>query len=298
MPWLPPGKDVIHDAGALRVREELRPEADQAARGDAELEPHASASVIHHFCRHAASSPRLRDDHTLELLGHVDHEVFDRFHLHAVDFLRDDFRARDLQLVPFAPHHLDQNRQLQLASPDHLHLFRRIRVLHAQRDIAEELLRQPLAQVARGDVLAVAPRHWRGVHAEDHRDGRLVHGDRRNRDRLFDRCDRFADRDVLDPRQADDVAGHRALDLDPFQPVERKELRDLGLLGSAAQFQHRDRVIQIHRAVEDAPNRDAPQVVARIEVRDEDLQRRLRVAARRRHMVDDRLEERLQVLAA
>ena len=39
--------------------------------------------------------------------------------------------------------------------------------------------------------------------------------------------DRLADRDVLDAREADDVAGGRLLDVDALQPVEGVQLRDL-----------------------------------------------------------------------
>ena len=57
------------------------------------------------------------------LFGHVDHEILDRLDDLAVLLLRDDVGAGDLQLVAFAPHHLYQNRQLQLAAADDLHLL-------------------------------------------------------------------------------------------------------------------------------------------------------------------------------
>ena len=65
----------------------------------------------------------------------------------------------------------------------------------------------------------------------------------------------------------------------------------------ASSLQHRDRVADLDAAVEDAADRDAAEVVARIEVGDEQLQRRVGIAARRRHVLDDRVEQRAQVLA-
>ena len=59
VPPLPAGKQVIHDAGALRVGQELRTESDQAPRRDAELEAHAPAAVIHHVGHDAAPGARL-----------------------------------------------------------------------------------------------------------------------------------------------------------------------------------------------------------------------------------------------
>ena len=64
----------------------------------------------------AAPRAELRDDDALELLGDVDDELLDRLHRAAVDLPRDDLGPRHLQLVALAPHHLDQDRQLQLAA--------------------------------------------------------------------------------------------------------------------------------------------------------------------------------------
>ena len=72
---------------------------------------------------HAAAGPRLGDDDALKVLGHVDDQILHRLAAHAVDLLRDDVGPRHLELVSLAPHHLDENGQLQLAAADHLHLL-------------------------------------------------------------------------------------------------------------------------------------------------------------------------------
>ena len=43
------------------------------SRGNPELEPHPPAAVIDHATEHAPPGARLRNDHTLELVRHVDH---------------------------------------------------------------------------------------------------------------------------------------------------------------------------------------------------------------------------------
>ena len=120
------------------------------------------------------------------------------------------------------------------------------------------------------------PGHRRGVHAEDHRHGRLVDGDRRDRELVLHVGDRLANRDVLDAREADDVACGGLLDVHALQPVEGVELRHLRVLNVRVQLAHRHRVADLHAAVEDAADGDAAEVVARVEVRDEQLQRRVR----------------------
>ena len=57
----------------------------------------------------------------------------------AVDLLGDDVGARDLELEALAAHHLDQDRELQLAAADDLHLLGRVGRLDADRDVAEQL---------------------------------------------------------------------------------------------------------------------------------------------------------------
>ena len=114
---------------------------------------------------------------------------------------------------------------------------------------------------------------------------------------MFDIGNRFADGDVLDAGEADDVAGGRLGDLDPLQPLEREELRDLCFLHLSIELAHGDRVADLDAAVEHASDRDPPEVVARIEICDKHLERRVDITARRRDVVHDRVEQRTQILS-
>ena len=217
----------------------------------------------------------------LVLLGHVHHEILDRFQRLAAGGPRDDLRPRRLQLVPFPPHHLDQDRELQLAAPHHLLLVRRLGLFDANRHVADQLAREPFAQVARGDVLALPPGHRRGVDAEDYRHGRFVHVDRRDWPRAFGVGDRLSDGDALDAGQADDVARRRPIDLDAPQPVEGEQLGDARLLLRAIELADGDLVAERDLAVEDAADGEAPEVVARVQVGYQGLERRAGIAAGR-----------------
>ena len=114
---------------------------------------------------------------------------------------------------------------------------------------------------------------------------------------MLDVGDGLTDRDVIDPRQADDVARRGFLDLDPLQTVEGVELGDAHFLDPCIQLAHRHRVADAHAAVEDAADGDSSDIVARIEVGDQQLQRRVRITTRRRHVLDNRVEQRSQVCA-
>ena len=79
------------------------------------------------------------------------------------------------------------------------------------------------------------------------------------------------------PGEADDVAGGGLLDLDPLQAVEGEQLGDLRVAGTCRRACRRSTGSPIlTRAVEDAADGDAPEVVARVEVGDQHLQRPVR----------------------
>ena len=141
------------------------------------------------------------------------------------------------------------------------------------------------------------PGHRRGVDAEDHRHRGLVDGRGRNRHAVLGIGDRLADGDVVDAGDADDVARAGALDVDALEAFKREQLGDLGVLVHALELEHSDRIADADLPVEDAADGNATQIVARRQVGDQQLQRRRDVPARRRHMRDDGVKQRPQILA-
>src|SRR6185503_5780205 len=193
------------------------------------------------------------------------------------------------------PHHLDQDRELQLATADDLHLFRRVRRLDANGDVADELLVEPILDLARRHELSVPAGERRRVDAEAHGDGRLVDGNRGDGLRALGGGDRLADHDALDAREADDRPGRSRRRINSLQPLERVELGHDGALHGPVKFADANRVADLDAAVEDAADGQAAQVVARVEIGDERLQRRVGRPARRRDVVDHRIEQWTQV---
>ena len=104
-------KQRVHDNRAARVGQQRAAQTDQAAAGHAEFDAHASIAMIVHIGDFAFA----RAD---KFFGNIDGEVFDRFHQFASFsvVLGDNLRLADHQLVAFAPHHLNQNRELQFAA--------------------------------------------------------------------------------------------------------------------------------------------------------------------------------------
>src|SRR5690606_29510191 len=227
---------VREQALALRQGEEVRPEAEQAPRGDAELEPGAGLARVHDDERALALGERL-DDRAHRGDGHVGDDALVRLEPLPALLAHDHLGPADAELVALAPHALDEDREVQLAAPRDAVALAAQR-LDAQRDVREELALQAVGEVAARNVRALAPGERARVGAERDGDGRLV--DLRRRQRL-DRVgggDGVADVDGLEAGYHDDVARLGALRLDALEAEVRVDLRDAGprrLLAAAGQ---------------------------------------------------------------
>ena len=228
---------MVHDAGALGLGQELRAEADQAARRDAELDAHAAAAVIHHVGHDAAAHAAARDHDALVILGDVDHEILNRLHAHAVDLLDDDLGPRHLQLEPFAAHHLDQNRELQFTAAETLNCSG-VSVGSTRSDTL------PSSSLSRRSFRWRDVTYWPSLPAS----GEVL------MPKIIDTVgsstsmcgigiaivgigDGLADGDVFDAGEADDVAGGGFFDLDALQALEGEQLGDPRLLRLAIELQ-------------------------------------------------------------
>ncbi len=73
----------------------------------------------------------------------------------AVDLAREDLRLADGELEALAPHQLDEDRELQLAAALDLPDLGPLGVADAQGDVADQLLVEPVAHLAGGQLAAV-----------------------------------------------------------------------------------------------------------------------------------------------
>ena len=120
--------------------------------------------------------------------------------------------------------------------------------------------------------------------------------ERRQRRGGLGRGDGLADRDPLEAGQGHDLAAVGRRGFDALQAVEGVELRHLGRLEASVPLGDGDGLAHRDAAGEDPADAEAAEVVAVVEVRDEELQNGLGAPARRRDVLQDRLEERAQIL--
>ena len=146
---------MVRDPGAARLGQELRPEADQAARRDQVVHPHPAGAVVDHLLHAALAQRQHLCDHADVLLGDVDAEPLDRLVQLAVDLTRDDLRLADGQLEALAAHQLDQHRERELAAALDLPDLGSLGLEHPQRDVADELPVEPRLDLRGGQLVAV-----------------------------------------------------------------------------------------------------------------------------------------------
>ena len=289
-------KHVVHDAVAVRIRQELRAVAHDAARRDLELEMRRAAVARAHVDELRLARAELLHNRADVAVRHLDHQKLDRLVFLAVDLLVDDVRAGNLEFVILAAHLLDEDREVQLAAAGNLEGVGRVRLLDAHRDVRLDLLEQAVADVARGDVLALAARKRGVVDHEQHRDGRLVDLDERQRLHMRGVAGRLADVEVRHAGDRDDVAERSAFRVDALEALELVELRDARVARFVARAAaDRDGLADLHGAALDAADADAAHVVVVVDVREQHLRRAVEVALGRRNLADDRLEQRLHI---
>ena len=172
-------EDVADQAGAARHGHEVALEADQAARRNAVLEPHAAERVDHHVGEFGAARAERFHHRALAVGVDVDGQRLEGLERAAVDDLLQHLRLADGELEAFAAHVLDQDRQVQFAAPRDAEHVGLVGFLDAQRDVALQFAHQPFADLAAGDEFALAPGERRGVDLEIHHQRRFVDLDRR-----------------------------------------------------------------------------------------------------------------------
>ena len=162
----------------------------------------------------------------------------------------------------------------------------------AQRDVADELLVEPLLDQACGQLVALGAGERRGVDPDRDREARLVDRGHGERARVDGVGDRLADRHLGQAGECDDLAGAGFLGGHAVERLGDEELRHSGVLDLAVRAAPGDLLPFSERAVADPEQCEATDVRRGVEVRDERLQRVVRVVRRRRDRLEDRLEQR------
>src|ERR1035437_3917413 len=114
------GEERVHYGGAAGIGEDRAAQADQAAGGHMKFQAHTAGAVVDHLDHLALAGAELLDHHAQETLRAIDDQGFHRLAELVVDGARQDLGLADGQFVAFAPHHLDEDGELQFAAAHHL----------------------------------------------------------------------------------------------------------------------------------------------------------------------------------
>ena len=171
-----------------------------------------------------------------------------------------------------------------------------VRRCDTERDVALQLFFEALAQVARGDVLALLADEGTVVRDELHRDGGLVDGDALEDARELDRRDGLADVELAHARDGDDVTGRTLGDLEALEPLRREDLLRAELLHLAVAVREQHAVADLDVTIDDAADGDEAEEVVVVERGDLHAERRVEVGLGPRGLLEDHVEERREAL--
>ncbi|CCV04643.1 hypothetical protein MESS2_1340046 [Mesorhizobium metallidurans STM 2683] len=287
----------VHHGGAARIGQQFRLVADQAARRRVEDDALAVAAGRAQLDHLGLALRHFLDDDAGMLLVDVDDDFLDRLQQFAiVALLHDDARPRHGDLEALAAHRLDQHGQLQFAAAGDEEGILVGRFLDLQRDIALGFAQQAVADDAAGHLVAFGAGQRAVVDQERHGHRRRI--DRLRMQRLAHGrvAERVCDRAFRQAGDGDDIARLRFVDRLALEPAEGEDLRDTaGFDLGAVMVQHLDRLVGFQRAALDAAGDDAAE--EGIGFQDgADHAERAGMHGRRRHMLDDEVEQRRQAL--
>ena len=234
VPGLPPVEDVVEDAGAAGLGQELGAEADETAGGDAIVEAHPPGTVVDHL-EHGPLAQGEQLGHDAEILvGHVDADALHRLVHLAVDLSRHDLRLADRELEALASHRLDQHGELQLAAAEDLPHVGPLGRPDADGDVPDQLGVEPRLEQAGRHLVAVQTGQRRGVDADGHGQTGLVDGDGGERHGAVGVGQRLADGHLGQAGHGDDLARAGLVGRDLVERFGHVQLGDLGPLHRAS----------------------------------------------------------------
>ena len=123
--------------------------------------------VVDHLLQAPLAQRQELGEHPDVLLRQVDGQALDRLVHDAVDLAAQHLRLADGQLEALAAHHLDEDRELQLAAALHLPGVRAARLSSTRIEtLPTSSASRRRAKLAGGELVAVAAGQRRGVDAD------------------------------------------------------------------------------------------------------------------------------------
>ncbi len=164
-----------------------------------------------------------------------------------------------------------------------------------QRHVGLEFFLQPVGDLPRGTELAFLTSERRGVRPDEDLQRRGFDLHYRQRFGLVGARDGLADLYAVDAGQLDDLSRSGVRSFGPAEPFGHEDFLDFGGRGFAVRSEARDRVAFLDSAALDAPDRIFTLERVPGQGGDEHLEGCRGISRRRRHVLDDRFEDRGQV---
>ena len=252
-------EDLVDDALAVGIGQELVAVAEQAAAGHTELQTHTVGAQRLHLLQDGLALAQTGHDSTLILGGDVDDDVLHRLVGLAVDDLGQNVRGRDLQLIAFAAHGLDEDGQMHLTTAHDTEGIGGGGILHLQSDVLQQLFLQTVTDLAAGDILALTAGQRAVVDGEGHLDGGVVDLQEGQRLDMGGAAQGVADGDIGQTGESHDVAcgdvvaGLTAIGLEVIQLGQTAAHLEVGVVPVA----HDHFLAHLGDAVLDAADADA-----------------------------------------
>ena len=146
----------------------------------------------------------------------------------AVDLAGDHLGLANGELETLAAHHLHQHGELELAPTLDLPHIGPVGVRHPERHVADQFRLQPGLDQAGRELVPIGARERRGVHADGHGQGGLIHGDDGQGAGVLEIGEGLADGHRVDTGDTDDLSWAGFVDLDAVQSLGHREGSDFG----------------------------------------------------------------------
>ena len=265
-----------------------------------EGQAHLTAARRPHILHLALAERHLLHHHAGIAFIHVNQSFFEGFFAFAGFGIvaRQYAWAADGQFKAFTAHLLNQDAKLQFTAASHFKSINFFADLHFDRDIAFGFLEQPIADLARRDLLALTTTQGAVIDAESHGERRRVHRNGRQRFRHFGGSDGIRNGGIGKPGNGDDIARLHFFHRHTIKARESHEL------GQAASFhnrpilaQHAHRHIDARNTLFHPPGQNAAQEI--VAFQDGGIHREglFQINLRRRHMGQDQVKQRRKVFA-